>query len=108
MIKVLLLKLRVDRFHQLDGAEGRKEACVRAVGGRRGGEEAEPTPADEHVDGEVDGVVVDDEQQHVQVETFNQQPEEVGHDEVVEEHQAGFTAHLQTSCDINHNNPLIN
>lgn len=55
----------------------------------------QPTPADEHVDGEGGGVGVDDEQQHVQVETLHQQPEEVCHDEVVEEHQAGSAAHLQ-------------
>lgn len=55
----------------------------------------QPTPADEHVDGEAGGVGVDDEQQRVQVETLHQQPEEVGHDEVVEENQAGFTAHLR-------------
>lgn len=55
----------------------------------------QPTPADEHVDGEADGGVVDDEQQRVQVETLHQQPEEVSHDGVVEEHQAGLTAHLQ-------------
>lgn len=45
-----------------------------------------PTPADEHVGGEANGDVVDDEQQCVQVETLYQQPEEVGHDGVVEEH----------------------
>lgn len=55
----------------------------------------QPTPANEHVDGEADGVVVDDEQQCVQVETLHQQQEEVGHDEVVEEHQGGLAAHLR-------------
>lgn len=54
-----------------------------------------PTPANEHVDGEADVVGVDDEQQCVQVETLHQQPEEVGHNEVVEEHQTGLAAHLQ-------------
>ena len=54
-----------------------------------------PTPADEHEDRETSGVGVDDDQQHVQVEALHQQPEEVGHDEVVKEHQAGLTAHLQ-------------
>lgn len=54
-----------------------------------------PTPANDHVDGETDRVVVDDEQQRVQVKTLHQQPEEVGHDEVVEEHQTGLTAHLK-------------
>lgn len=37
----------------------------------------------------------DDDEQSVEVQTLHQQPEEVGHDEVVEEHQAGLTAHLQ-------------
>lgn len=54
----------------------------------------QPTPANEHVDGEADGRVADDEQQCVQVETLHQQPEKVGHDEVVEEHQDGLAAHL--------------
>lgn len=53
-----------------------------------------PTPANEHVDGEADGGVADDEQQRVQVQTLHQQPEKVGHDKVVEEHQDGLTAHL--------------
>ena len=53
------------------------------------------TPADEHVGGEAGGVAVDDEQQRVQVQTLHQQPEEVGHDEVVEEDKACLTAHLQ-------------
>ena len=53
------------------------------------------TPADEHVDGEAGGASVDDDQQRVQVQTLHQQPEEVGHDEVVGEHQADLTAHLQ-------------
>lgn len=39
---------------------------------------------------------MDDEQQRVQVQTLHQQPEEVGHDKVVKEHQDGFTAHLHT------------
>lgn len=54
----------------------------------------QPTPANEHVDGETDGGFVDDKQQRVQVQTLHQQPEEVGHDKVVKEHQDGFTAHL--------------
>lgn len=54
----------------------------------------QPTPANEHVDGEADGGVVDDEQQRVQVETLHQQPEKVGHDEVVKEYQDGLAAHL--------------
>lgn len=37
----------------------------------------QPTPADEHVDGEAEGVGGEDEQQRVKVKTFNQQPEEV-------------------------------
>lgn len=37
----------------------------------------------------------DDDEQRVEVQTLHQQPEEVGHDEVLEEDQAGFTAHLR-------------
>lgn len=54
----------------------------------------QPTPANEHVEGETHGGVVDDEQQRVQVQTLHQQPEEVGHDTVVKEHQDDLTAHL--------------
>ena len=53
-----------------------------------------PTPADEHVGAEGDGGGVDDHQQRVEVQPLHQQPEEVGGDEVVEEHQAALTAHL--------------
>lgn len=38
----------------------------------------------------------DDDEQRVEVQTLHQQPEEVGHDEVLEKHQAGFTTHLKT------------
>lgn len=53
------------------------------------------TPANKHVDGEAGGVGVDDQQQGVQVKSFHQQPEEVGHHKVVKENQSGLTAHLQ-------------
>lgn len=54
-----------------------------------------PTPADEHVDDEVSVLGEDDDEQSVEVETLHQQPEEVGHDEVLEKHQTGFTSHLK-------------
>lgn len=54
-----------------------------------------PTPADEHVDDEVSVLGEDDNEQGVEVQTLHQQPEEVGHDEVLEENQAGFTSHLR-------------
>lgn len=34
-------------------------------------------------------------QQSVEVQTLHQQPEEVGHNEILEKHQAGFTSHLK-------------
>ena len=46
----------------------------------------QPTPANEHVEGETHGGVVDDEQQRVQVQTL--------HHTVVKEHQDDLTAHL--------------
>lgn len=54
-----------------------------------------PTPADEHVDNKVSVLREDDDEQSVEVETLHQQPEEVGHDEVLEKHQTGFTSHLK-------------
>lgn len=39
----------------------------------------------------------DDDKQRVEVQTLHQQPEEVGHDEVLEEHEAGFTSHLKNT-----------
>lgn len=51
-------------------------------------------PADEHVDDEMLVFREDDDQQGVEVEPLHQQPEEVGHDEILEKHQAGFTPHL--------------
>ena len=53
------------------------------------------TPADEHVDDKVSVFGEDDDEQRVEVQALHQQPEEVGHDEVLEEHQAGFTPHLK-------------
>lgn len=55
---------------------------------------SERTPADEHVDDKV-SLGEDDDQQCVEVQSLHQQPEEVGHDEVVEKHQTGSTAHLR-------------
>ena len=55
------------------------------------------TPADEHVDDEVSVLGEDDDEQRVKVQTLHQQPEEVSHDEVLEEHQAGFTSHLKNT-----------
>lgn len=52
------------------------------------------TPTNEHVDNKVSVFWKDDDQQRVEVQTFHQQPEEVGHDEVLEKHQAGFTSQL--------------
>lgn len=54
-----------------------------------------PTPADEHVDDKVPVLREDDDEQRVEVQTLHQQPEEVGHDEVLEKHQTGFTSHLK-------------
>lgn len=55
------------------------------------------TPADEHVDDEVSVLGEDDDEQRVQVQTLHQQPKEVGHDEVLEKHQTGFTSHLENT-----------
>ncbi len=57
----------------------------------------QPTPADEHVDDKVSILREDDNKQSVKVETLHQQPEEVGHDEVLEKHQTGFTSHLKNT-----------
>lgn len=54
-----------------------------------------PTPADKQVDDEVAVLREDDDEQGVEVQALHQQPEEVGHDEVLEKHQAGFTSHLE-------------
>lgn len=55
-----------------------------------------PTPANQHVDSEAAAAGVSEQQQGVQVEALHQQPEEVGHDEVVEENEAHLAAHLHT------------
>lgn len=54
-----------------------------------------PTPADEQVDDKVSVLSEENHQQGVQVQPLDQQPEEVGHDEVLEKHQTGFTPHLE-------------
>lgn len=56
-----------------------------------------PTPADEQIDHKVSVLREDDHEQGVEVQTLNQQPEEVGHDEVLEKHQTGFTSHLENT-----------
>lgn len=55
------------------------------------------TPADEHVDDKMFVLREEDHEQGVQVQGLYQQPEEVGHDEVVEEDQTGPTAHLEST-----------
>lgn len=56
-----------------------------------------PTPADKQVDDKVAVLREDYDEQGVEVETLNQQPKEVGHDEVLEKHQTGFTSHLENT-----------
>lgn len=59
--------------------------------------DASLTPADEHVKDEVPVLREDDDQQRVEVQTLHQQPEEVGHDEVLEKHQTDFTSRLRNT-----------
>lgn len=56
-----------------------------------------PTPADKQVDDKVAVLREDDDEQGVEVQALNQQPEEVGHDEVLEKHQTGFTPRLENT-----------
>lgn len=63
--------------------------------GAAGRRDVRLTPTNQHADGEADAAGPDDQQQHVQVQTLHQQPEEVRHDEIVEENQAGLTTHLE-------------
>lgn len=53
------------------------------------------TPANESVEDEVFVLREDGNEQSVEVQRLHQEPEEVSHDEVLEEHQAGLTAHLE-------------
>lgn len=55
------------------------------------------TPADEHINGKMSVLREDDDKQSVQVQALHQQPEEVGHDEVLEKHQAGFAPNLRNT-----------
>lgn len=58
-------------------------------------EEGVLTPADQDVSPEVFPLGEErDGQQSVQIETFHQQPEEAGHDAVLEEHDHHFAADL--------------
>lgn len=57
--------------------------------------EAQLTPANQEVDNEVLVLGEQDHEKSVEIQPFHQEPEEVGHDEVVEYDQAGFTAHLK-------------
>lgn len=56
-----------------------------------------PTPANKQVDNKVAVLREDYDEQGVEVQTLNQQPKEVGHDEVVEKHQTGFTSCLKNT-----------
>lgn len=56
-----------------------------------------PTPANKQVDDKVAVLREDYDEQGVEVQTLNQQPKEVGHDEVLEKHQTGFTSHLENT-----------
>ena len=63
---------------------------------------ARPTPADEQAQDEGPVLGEHDEEQRVEVQPLHQQPVEVHHDEVLEEDQAGLTAHLGTGEHWNH------
>lgn len=56
-----------------------------------------PTPANKQVDDKAAVLREDYDEQGVEVQTLNQQPKEVGHDEVLEKHQTDFTSRLENT-----------
>lgn len=71
--------------------------CLAAVRTQGWPTACSPTPANKQVDDKVSVLREDHDKQSVEVQTLNQQPKEVGHDEVLEKHQKGFTSHLENT-----------